>query len=262
MKGIKLGQYIIGNSIIHQLDPRTKLIGCFVIILSVLMNARWPVYVFNILLILTIIYLAKIKISKIIHGLKTLRLLFLFTFIFQAILTRGVLLVSLGPINFTKEGIVLGFTTLLRLLLLYLCSTLLTTTTSPIKLAAGIESLCSPLCYLKVPVHQFAMLINASLRFIPTIMEESEMIIRAQKSRGAQFHSPKVTVRLKTMLTVLILLLALSLQRASDLAIAMESRCYTGGPNYSRMKKLCFSEKDRIAMIIIAVIFILQGFLL
>jgi energy-coupling factor transport system permease protein len=156
----------------------------------------------------------------------------------------------------TQAGLDLAVSTVLRLLVLLLSSFLLTMTTSPIKLAAGLEWLLSPLRYLKVPVSQFAMLISVSLRFVPTIIEEAETISRAQRSRGAQLRSRNLLIRLKSATAVLVPLLAVSLQRASDLAVAMESRCYTGGANRSRVDKLCFQRRDRLAIGFVALMFI------
>lgn len=257
VRGMKTGQYVIGDSIIHRLDPRTKLVGCFATIAAALLNNQIPVLLLNTGFIIAVIYLSQVRVTRVLRGLKSLWLLFLLAFIFQVVLTRGDPLLSWGEIAITKQGLHLGISTFLRLVILYLGSSLLTMTTTAIKLAVGIESLLSPLAYLRVPVHQFAMLINAALRFIPTIIEEAGVITRAQKSRGAQFDSGNLTVRLKTILAVLIPLLAASLQRATDLALAMESRCYTGSRNYSRINSLRFAWIDGIAMGVVAAVFLL-----
>jgi len=151
---------------------------------------------------------------------------------------------QIGRLSVTQEGIALGTGTIFRLLIFYLCSNLLIMTTSTIKLAAGIESLLTPLTYLKIPVHHFSMIISTSLRFIPTFIEEANIITNAQKSRGAQFNSKNLITRLKSNIAIMIPLLAASLQRAEDLAMAMESRCYTGHPNQTRINKLNFNKKD------------------
>jgi energy-coupling factor transport system permease protein len=258
VKGLKMGQFVLGSSVIHRLDPRTKIIGCLVIILSTLINFQWYVIALNMAVIAAAFYFSKVKVAKIYHGLRKLRYILLLSFIFQSILTTGEPLFHLGVLKVTREGVDLGISTVFRLLILYMSSILLTTTTSPLKLASGIESLFSPLSYLKVPVHQFSMLISTSLRFIPTIIEEAEILTRAQRARGAQFNSPKMITRLKSFTAVLIPLLAASLQRANDLAIAMESRCYTGGTNRSRLDCLKFRLTDRLAIVFILSAFILS----
>lgn len=247
-KGLKLGQFVLGNSVIHRLDPRTKIIGCLVIIFSVLVNFRWHVIFFNIAIITAAIILSGIKVARVMRSMRRLRYLLLLSFIFQAVLTSGDPVFFIGGVSVTKEGINLGLNTISRLLIMYLSFSLLTMTTSPLKLASGIESLLSPLHYLKIPVHQLAMLISTSLRFIPTIIEEAEAITRAQRSRGAQFNSPNIIARLKSMTAVLIPLLAASLQRADDLAVAMESRCYSGGAHRIRTGGLHFTAKDKLAI--------------
>ncbi len=260
MKGLKLGQFVRGNSIIHQLDPRTKIIVCLVVIFSILINYKWYVILLNMSLIAAVIILSRIEPAKILRSLRKLRYLFLLTFIFQSILTSGEPLFHVGSVYVTREGVSLGVSTIFRLMILYLCSTLLTMTTSPLKLASGIESLFAPLRRLRIPVHQFSMLISAALRFIPTIIEEAQILTRAQRSRGAQFNSPSVIVRIKSMAAVLIPLLAASLQRADDLAAAMESRCYTGGSNQIRISKLRFGKKDKLALGLVSLVFLVFVF--
>ncbi|HEY8910092.1 MAG TPA: energy-coupling factor transporter transmembrane component T [Desulfosporosinus sp.] len=244
MKDVMLGRYIVGNSLIHRLDPRTKLISCTLIITAVLINYRWYFLLFYILLITMAIFSSGIKPKLIFRSLRKIRYLLLLTFVFQAILTTGHPLMQIGRLSVTQEGIALGTGTIFRLLIFYLCSNLLIMTTSTIKLAAGIESLLTPLTYLKIPVHHFSMIISTSLRFIPTFIEEANIITNAQKSRGAQFNSKNLITRLKSNIAIMIPLLAASLQRAEDLAMAMESRCYTGHPNQTRINKLNFNKKD------------------
>ena len=259
MREMITGQYIMGDSIIHCLDPRTKLIGCLVLIVV----AVWPRQTITILLlilafIIIVIYFAEVGVGRVLRGLRSLKLIFLLTFICQVFLTRGDPLWSWGSIVITRQGIDLGINTFLRLLILFLSASLLTMTTSTLKISAGLESLLSPLKYLRFPVQQFAMIINIALRFIPTITEEAEHIVQAQKSRGAQFDSGSLSIRLRTVMALLIPLLAASLQRATDLAWAMESRCYTSdGQNYSRVHKLHFAQRDLIAMGVISIVLLL-----
>lgn len=261
MKDFMLGRYVFGNSLIHRLDPRTKLISCSLIVTIILINYQWYFLLFFILLMTMAIFLSGIKPKIIYRSLRKIRYLLLLTFVFQAILTNGEPLMQLGRLSVTREGIALGVGTIFRLLIFYLCSNLLIMTTSTIRLAAGIESLLLPLTYLKIPVHHFSMIISTSLRFIPTFIEEANIITNAQKSRGAQFNSPNLITRLKSNIAIMIPLLAASLQRAEDLALAMESRCYTGHPNQTRINKLTYSRKDvllisvMLALLIVGVLF-------
>jgi len=252
MKKLKLGEYLPGETLIHRLDPRTKLLGGLAIIITILAVNSWPVFVLNTVLILVVIYLAKIDFKAVLQGVKWLWMIILLSFIFQCIYVKGTPLLVLGPLIITREGLYLSVLTFLRLFILYLSSTILTMTTSPMKLASGLEALFAPLRSLKVPVNQLSMLISISLRFVPTIIEEAEMITRAQKSRGAPVNSAKKLIRFKTSMAVLIPLIVGSLKRATDLATAMESRCYTGGPSYSRLRKLRFGRSDLLALVIIA----------
>lgn len=226
MKEIKLGQYIRGTSIIHKLDPRAKIIYCLFIVCSTIINSDWLIILVNICTLILAIILSKINIFKFFFRMKSLLLIFVFTLFFQAILTQGEQLFHIWKLSFTKEGIYQGILTIFRLMAIYLCSTILTMTTSPMNLIFGLEVLFSPLKKLHIPINQLAMIISIALRFMPTIIEEVDNIKCAQKSRGAQFESGNLLVRLQSVLAVLIPILANSLQRANDLAVAMESRCY------------------------------------
>lgn len=254
MKKNQLGQFIPGDSLIHRLDPRTKIISCTLIITAVLMNDQWYDLMAYTLVMTAAITFSGINSKTICHSLRKIRYLLLFTLIFQSVLTAGRPVLQLGQVTVTSEGLEFGFVNILRLLILYLTSTLLIMTTSPIKLSAAIESLLTPLSKLKIPIHHFSMLISTSLRFIPTFIEEAQMIKKAQMSRGAPFHSSKLTDKVKSNFAILIPLLAASLQRAQDLAIAMESRGYTGHANKMRIKNLKLTRED---LVIICFIFFL-----
>lgn len=264
MKTMITGQYIIGDSVIHRLDPRSKVLCCFAIILAVALPHHYIGFLLlNLAAIIGFIYLSHLGLARVLEGLRYLRVLFLLTFVCQVFLTPGDILWTLGTLSISRQGIHLGIATFLRLVILYLAASLLSMSTSPLQLSAGLESLLSPLKYLRVPVHKFAIIINISLRFVPTILEEVELISRAQKSRGARFDSGPLLLRLRTMLALLIPLLAVSLQRANDLALAMESRCYAAGStNYSRADRLRFSWIDWTAIAVVIAIFLLPVFVL
>jgi energy-coupling factor transport system permease protein len=253
MKGPKFGQYIIGDTAVNRLDPRTKIIACFIIIFSTLIIYKWPVILVNILIIAAAIHLAGIQPKLVLKSIWRLWLLLLLTLIFQSLLTEGKVILSLGSLTVTQEGVTLGISTILRLVILLLTSCLLTSTTSTIQLAAGMEAVFAPLRFLKIPVNQFSMVISTALRFIPDIIQEAETLTKAQKSRGAPLNSPKVLERIKGYFAVLIPLLANSLQRAEDLAMAMESRCYTGGCSRSRLSVLCFKRNDYLVLVLLCI---------
>ncbi len=257
MKKMRLGSYTPGISLIHQLDPRTKLLGGLAIIVVILAEHNWAVLVSNTILIFGVLHLSQINLKSILFSLKWLWIIFFLSFAAQCVYTPGEPLFSLGPATVTGEGVCRGAATFLRLLILYLTSSILTMTTAPMKLAGGLEYLFAPLNRIRIPVNQFAMLTTIALRFIPTLLEEAETIIKAQKSRGAPFASPKKMVRLKASLAVLIPLVVGSLQRATDLATAMECRCYTGGPHHSRTKNLHFGRRDLAALAITAAVCVL-----
>jgi energy-coupling factor transport system permease protein len=248
MKGLKLGQYVKGNSIIHNLDPRTKLIYCLFIVSSTLINSNWKIILLNLCTLILVMFLSKISILKFFRRIKSLLILFILSFIFQSILTQGEPIFHIGKIIFTKQGAYLGILTVSRLLAIYLCSTVMTMTTSPMKLTSGLESLFSPLSKLHIPVNQLSVIVGISLRFIPTIIEETENVKCAQKSRGAQFESGNLFVKLKSIAAVIIPVLATSLQRANDLAAAMESRCFDSQSDFQNTSGLSYKREDIIVI--------------
>lgn len=261
MKKNQLGKYIPGDSIIHNLDPRTKMISITLIIIGVLINYQWFYLLLYIFLLTVSIYFSKIEAKIIFGSLWKIRYLLLLTFLFQIFLTEGTPIIHFWKLTMTWEGLKFGIENIFRLIILYLSSIILIMTTSPLNIAAGIESLLSPLSKMKIPVHHFSMLISASFRFIPTFIEEAEFIKDAQRARGTQFNSEKVIDRLKSNMAILIPLLAASLQRAEDLAIAMESRCYTGHPNKIRIAALKMGRVDVPLIMIFTLLAVLGVFI-
>lgn len=254
--GIKLGQYIPGQSFIHNLDPRTKIIGCLSITSLVLVDSHWYTLFISLVTIIFAFVISGFGIKSIARALRKLRYILLFSFVFQMILRPGEVILEFGFLSMTKEGIELGLSTTLRMVTAYLSSSLLTMTTPPIKLVSGMEFILLPLQNIGIPIHQISMMISTSLRFLPIIVEEAETIKSAQLSRGAPLHSKNLKLRMKSMTSILVPLLVASLQRANDLAIAMESRCYTGGSSKMRLKQLHFKRNDKwvFGMIIILVV--------
>ena len=244
MTGIKLGQYVHGDSLLHRLDPRTKIICCTIIVIAILINYRWYYLLFFALLMAAAIRASGMDSRFVLGSLRSIRTLLLVTFIFQALLTPGEAVWAMGILHVTREGLAMGAINLLRLIILYLGSMVLLMTTSPMKLSAGIDSLLLPLSRLKIPTYNFSTILSISFRFIPTLIDEAVAIQDAQRSRGAQFDSPRLGTRLKSYLAILIPLFEASLLRAEELGEAMDSRCFTGHPNQLRIGSLKFQAAD------------------
>jgi energy-coupling factor transport system permease protein len=249
MTGIKLGQYVHGDSLLPRLDPRTKIICCTLIVVAIIINDRWYSLLFFALLMAAAIRASGMDIRFVLGSLRSIRSLLLVTFVFMAVLTPGQAVWTWGVLHVTREGLTMGAVNLLRLIILYLGSMVLLMTTSPMQLAAGIDWLLLPLSRLKLPVHHFSTILSISFRFIPTLIDQAVLIQDAQRSRGAQFASPRLGIRLKSYLAILIPLFEASLLRAEDLGEAMDSRCFTGHPNQLRLDRLHFHAADGYVLI-------------
>jgi len=246
MTGLKLGQYVHGNSLLHELDPRTKILCCVMVIAAVLINDSWFTLLFFLTIALFSLRIAGMKISYLLTSLRSIRSLLLLTFILQAVLVAGKPVWEIWFLQVSTEGLSLGLRNVLRLLVLYYGSLALLITTSPLKLSAGIEFLLQPLQRLKLPANNFSTILSISFRFIPTLVEEAWRIRNAQRARGAPFDSPRLLPRLKSYLAIIIPLFESSLTRAAELGEAMDSRCYSGHPNQLRMSRLRISPRDII----------------
>ncbi len=254
IKDITLGQFFPGNSVLHKIDPRMKIILTVLYIISLFLAKSLLSFGLIVLFTLMMIFLSGIKFKVIAKGLKPLVFIIVFTMILN-IFGRGgegEPLVSLGFLRIYREGIVYSIYMIVRIVCL-LCGTsvLLTYTTSPIALTDGIEQLLMPLSVIKVPVHEFAMMMTIALRFIPTLIEETDKIMSAQKARGADFSSGGLVRRVKALIPILIPLIVGAFRRADELAVAMECRCYRGGAERTRMTKLHMHPRDFASMAII-----------
>ncbi len=257
LKDITLGQFFPGNSVIHRLDPRTKLIMLVVYIVALFVAASWITYGIMFAFLAFVIAVSQIPVKNIVHGMKPLVLILVFTAVLNLFLTDGeTVLVSLGFIRITLEGLLRAIFMLIRILLLVTCTFLLTYTTSPIALTDGLESLLSPLKKIRVPVHELAMMMCIALRFIPTLIEETDKIMSAQKARGADFETGKLMDRVKALIPILVPLFISAFRRADELATAMECRCYQGGEGRTKMKLLRYSRNDMIAFVCGAVLLV------
>lgn len=255
---ITLGQFFPGYSVIHKLDPRTKIIISVLFIITVFLANNPLTLLFLAILTFSMILLSRISIRVILKSIKPLVFILIFTALLNIFLTKGDgdPLLSFWVIEIYEEGLVRAAFMFVRVVIFILSSTvLLTYTTSPISLTDGIESLLSPLKKIKVPVHSFAMMMSIALRFIPILIEETEKIMNAQKSRGADFSNGGLIKRAKALIPIIIPLLASAFNRADELATAMECRCYRGDKNRTKLVKLEFRAVDFIWMISFVLIF-------
>ena len=258
MDNMILGRYIPGDSIIHRLDPRSKLLAMFLLIV-ISFWANNPVT--NLLLFVVtgiFISLSGVPLSFFIKGLRSMFFLIAFTTIFQLFfISSGQVLWEIGFIKITSHGIEQAGIIFCRFVLIIFFSTLLTLTTMPLSLATAVESLLSPLKRFKVPVHEIGLMLSMSLRFVPTLMDDTIRIMNAQTARGVDFGEGSIIQKVKAMIPILIPLFATSLKRADSLATAMEARGYQGGVGRSQYRQLSWMRKDSIALILISLLGIL-----
>lgn len=247
LKDITIGQYFPKDSIIHRLDPRTKIILTFIYIISLFFIKEFSGYIYIIAFVGASILLSKIPIKYVLKGLKPLAIIIGITVIINMLLTPGVEIFRWGPIKITIEGLELAGFMALRLIFLVVGTSLLTLTTSPIALTDGIEFTLKYIPFIKKYAHELAMMMTIALRFIPTLMEETDKIMKAQMARGADFESGNIFQRAKSLVPLLVPLFISAFRRADELAIAMEARCYRGGENRTRMKELKMAPRDYFA---------------
>ena len=251
LKDITLGQYFPGHSIVHRLDPRTKLIMLIVYIVALFCAVSWVSYGVMLVFLATTIAISTIPLKSIVRGMKPLVFILVFTGILNIFFTTGEqLLVSFWGISIYMEGLVRAFFMMARILMLITGTFLLTYTTSPISLTDGLESLLSPLKAIRLPVHELAMMMCIALRFIPTLIEETDKIMSAQRARGADFESGNLMQRVKALVPILVPLFISAFRRADELATAMECRCYQGGEGRTKMKLLRFKRNDFLTLLL------------
>ena len=249
LKDITLGQYFPGNTPIHRLDPRTKLIWVVIYIVA-LFSAQWLLtYGLVLGLLITVVALSKIQFKVILKSMKPLLFIILLTGLLNLFYTQGTPLVSFWIFTISREGIFSAVFMVLRISMLITGTFMLTYTTSPISLTDGLERLLGPLKKIKVPVHELTMMMCIALRFIPTLIEETDKIINAQKARGADFETGSIFSRAKALIPILVPLFISSFRRADELAVAMECRCYHGGEGRTRLKELSYRRVDYVVLI-------------
>ena len=264
LKDITLGQYFPGNSLAHRLDPRTKLILTVLYIVILFCAKGFVSYGVVALLLLTGVKVSGVAPRALVRGLKPILFIICFTAVLNLFYTPGEALASFWIFTITKEGLVTAFFMVLRITMLIMGTFLLTYTTSPIALTDGLETLLGPLKRLKVPVHELSMIMSIALRFIPTLIEETDKIMSAQKARGADFESGNLLQRARALVPILVPLFISAFRRADELAIAMECRCYHGGEGRTKLHVLRYQLRDYLVLAaygaVLAVVLILARF--
>ncbi|MBO5407960.1 MAG: energy-coupling factor transporter transmembrane protein EcfT [Clostridia bacterium] len=253
LKDITIGQYYPSESVVHKLDPRLKIILTLVYIVAIFLIRNFWGFLLLAVLSILLCKVSKIPVGFLLKGLKPLAVLMVITALLNLFMTDGKILWQLGFLKITQEGIILSAFMLLRILFLVMGTSFLTYTTTPITLTSGIESLLKPFSKIGVPSHEIAMMMSIALRFIPTLIEETDKIMAAQKARGAALSEGNLIQRAKSLIPILIPLFVSAFRRADELAIAMESRCYHGGDDRTKMKELKYGKRDTIALFVFAI---------
>ena len=253
LRDITLGQYYQTESAVHRLDPRVKLIATIVFIISLFLVDNFWGYLTAGLFLAFSIRLSHVPFKFMVKGMKAILFLLIFTVIFNLFLTPGQPLVSIWRLTITREGLETAAKMAIRLSFLIIGSSVMTLTTTPNNLTDGMESLMKPLRRLHVPVHEIAMMMSIALRFIPILLEETDKIMKAQMARGADFESGNLIQKAKSLVPLLVPLFISAFRRASDLAMAMEARCYRGGEGRTKMKPLIYKRRDAIAFAVLFV---------
>ena len=251
MRDITLGQYYPVESPVHKLDPRTKLFGTLVLIIALFLADNLFCYVLAAAFLFGVIAVSRVPVGHIVKGLKPIIFLLLFSVVFNLFLTSGEVLVKFWIFTITKEGLIRSGMMAVRLIFLVMGTSLLTFTTTPNQLTDGLEKRLRFLRIFRVPVHEIAMMMSIALRFIPILVEETDKIMKAQMARGADFETGGIIKKAKAMIPLLVPLFISAFRRASDLAMAMEARCYHGGDGRTKMKPLRYQTADRIAYLIL-----------
>ncbi len=250
LKDITLGQYFPGNTVVHRLDPRTKLMLTIVYIVALFLAKSMITYAVMLAALAVCIALSKVGLRAILGGMKPIVVVIIITAILNVFYTPSThYIAQFWIFKVSMEGIWAAFYMILRITMLIAGTFLLTYTTSPILLTDGIESLLNPLKRIKVPVHELAMMMSIALRFIPTLIEETDKIMSAQKARGADFETGNLVRKAKAMIPLLVPLFISAFRRADELAIAMECRCYHGGEGRTRLRQLKYQRRDILALL-------------
>lgn len=252
LRDITLGQYFPGKSWVHMLDPRIKIIATLAFIIELFIVDNFIGFLIAGIALGIIIAISKVPVSYIMRGLKPILIILIFTFALNIFMVDGRILWQWKFLKITAEGLEIAIFMAIRLVLLLMGSSMLTLCTRPLALTDGIERLLSPFRKVGLPAHDIAMMMTIALRFIPTLLEEADKIMKAQQARGADFESGGLMKRAKSLIPILVPLFVSAFRIAQDLAMAMEARCYRGGENRTRMHEMKFKKRDYIAMILMA----------
>lgn len=265
LRDITIGQYYSAESIIHKLDPRVKLFGVLIFIISLFAFGNIVSYSIATVFLGICIVLSKVPFKYIIRGLKPLVLLLIFTTILNIFVTPGEILLKIGGLTVTKEGIYLSIHVIVKLIYLIIASSILTLTTTPTRLTDALEKVLRPLSIIKIPVHEVAMMMSIALRFIPILVEETDKIMKAQTARGINFEERNIVKKIKNYVPIIVPLFVSAVRRANELALAMEARCYQGGTGRTKMRILKYTKRDAIAYVTIvlyfAILFVINLFI-
>ncbi|HWI61620.1 MAG TPA: energy-coupling factor transporter transmembrane protein EcfT [Symbiobacteriaceae bacterium] len=254
LNALTVGQYFPGKSLLHRLDPRTKILAVITLSVAIFLPKAWPGYTLMALLVLCSVALAQVPILFILRGLRPIMIFLAITVVFNAFLTPGEPILVIGKWDITREGLVLSVVAAVRLIMLVVVASLLTLTTSPIRLTDGFERLLRPFSPLGVPAHELALMMTIALRFIPTLADEADRIMKAQAARGADFQSGNAVSRIKGLVPVMVPLFVAAFRRADDLATAMEARGYRGGKGRTKMRELEFTGRDLVALVLVGAV--------
>ena len=263
IKNVTIGQYFPGDSVVHRIDPRMKLLLVISVIVAIFLASSWIGYLAILGFLVFTIIMSRVNIKFVARGLKPLWFIIVLTFVLNTFFyAEGNIIASWWIFKISQEGLYNAIRLAVRLVFLITATTMLTLTTSPIALTDGMERLMKPLKLIRFPVHELAMMMTIAMRFIPTLLEETDKIMKAQTARGAEFDSGNVLKRAKGMVPLLVPLFVSAFRRADELAFAMESRCYNGGEGRTRMKILRFHYRDFVsaAVVVGLIVFLAFGY--
>ena len=251
IRDITIGQYYSKESLVHKLDPRTKLIGTVVYIISMFCFQRFLGFVLSFTFLALVVGLSKVPVKHILKGLKPIAIILVFTMAINMLFSNGTPIIKWGVISISWKGIRDAVFMGIRLCLLVFGASMMTFTTTPNNLTDGLENLFHPLKKLHVPVHEISMMMSIALRFIPILLEETDKIMKAQMARGADFETGGLIKKAKSLIPIIVPLFVSAFRRANDLAMAMEARCYRGGEGRTKMKPLHYEKRDYLAFTVL-----------
>lgn len=251
MREITIGQYYFADSPIHRLDPRVKIAFTGIYMVSLFFGKSPLAFLLATMVFLTVVKISQVPLSFMVRGLKPIAIIILFSVVVNMLFVPGDVLVRIGVIQVTKQGLVQAVFLTIRLALLIMGASLLTLTTTPNQLTDGLEKMFGFLNKIHVPVHEIAMMMSIALRFIPILTEETDKIMKAQIARGADLESGNLIQKIKSLVPILVPLFVAAIRRANDLAMAMEAKCYNGSEGRTKMKPLCYQKEDRMGYVLL-----------